>query len=173
MLLRVETTNVDQRCDYCGANHNILWTALRAGVETSDPATPLDPNVIELPTCSDCGSKEFLVRVFVPTENADPATREHRHHDGRLGRLEQLDLEAGQLEHLDRLQLVRRQVADAVGRGQQRADQAPLALIGLSGTAAAVDDHHSSFTGRPAAASTGEACRGPATIGDSHAKQGV
>jgi len=43
-----------------------------------DPPSPLDPNVIGLPVCSGCGSKEFLIRVAASADGADPATLAHR-----------------------------------------------------------------------------------------------
>jgi hypothetical protein len=77
MLLRIEIAEIEQRCDYCGATRTLPLNEIQAGVEAADPPSPLDPNVIGLPVCSACGSKEFLIRVARIASGADAATLDH------------------------------------------------------------------------------------------------
>lgn len=78
MLLRIDNGSATQRCDVCGMQHQIAWTALRAGVESEDPPTPLDPNVIRMPQCPGCSSTEFLIRVTRSDDSPDVPTLDHR-----------------------------------------------------------------------------------------------
>ncbi|MFV8750206.1 hypothetical protein ACNOYE_06620 [Nannocystaceae bacterium ST9] len=73
MLTNISVESIHQRCDACGATRELPRAGLRVGVES-----PRDPNIIELPHCHQCGSREFLNRVVGtdPRESSDGA--EHR-----------------------------------------------------------------------------------------------
>lgn len=78
MLLQVTSTNLEQRCDVCGARRLVAFTDILAGLEGGDPPEPLDPNIIALPVCTDCGAREFLNRVPASEPSASRDAGEHR-----------------------------------------------------------------------------------------------
>jgi hypothetical protein len=63
MLLHVDTTEIEHRCEACGARRRIPLTAMVAGVETGTPPRPGSPNIVALPACEQCLSREFWSRV--------------------------------------------------------------------------------------------------------------
>jgi len=78
MLLQLLATEIEQRCDVCGARRRLALDALQAGVEDGDPPEPVDPNVIVLPPCTGCGAQEFLNRVTTAPRDALDDGAEHR-----------------------------------------------------------------------------------------------
>lgn len=72
MLLQVLANEVEQRCDICGAQRRVAMEALSAGIEFGEPPEPMDPNVIALPLCSECGAREFVRRVGSAEPGAAP-----------------------------------------------------------------------------------------------------
>jgi len=78
MLLKVMSDSIQQRCDACGAERALEHTSLQVGFVHGDPPVPMDPNVIALPSCTDCGASEFLNRVAATDPDEVTDTADHR-----------------------------------------------------------------------------------------------
>lgn len=78
MLLQVLKDSIEQRCDVCNARRELMLESLEAGVALDDPPTPMNPNIIALPSCPHCGSREFLQRVASTDPSEVTETADHR-----------------------------------------------------------------------------------------------
>jgi hypothetical protein len=82
MLLQLLPSELEQRCDICGAQRMLPWNTLRAGIELGDPPEAMTPDVIAMPPCADCRAQEFLNRVGSDEPGAAPGgvddVAEHR-----------------------------------------------------------------------------------------------
>jgi hypothetical protein len=78
MLLQVAPSSLVQRCDFCGEQRTVGFDEIVAGLEAGDPPEPLDPNIVTLPACAECGAKEFLNRVASSEPSAGVDAFEHR-----------------------------------------------------------------------------------------------
>ena len=78
MLVEVHPTQLVQRCDFCGTQRSIAFDDLVAGVQDGDPPEPINPDIVVLPECTQCGAKEFLSRVQSSEPAGGPDVLEHR-----------------------------------------------------------------------------------------------
>lgn len=67
----------EQECEVCGAVRRIPEDDVTVGIEQDGQ---LDPKVVALPACSNCGSREFLIRsADDEPEHPSPGSFGHRH----------------------------------------------------------------------------------------------
>ena len=78
MLLKVSSHAIVQRCDSCGAERQLPYTSLQAGIALGDLPVAGDPNMMALSACPDCGAKEFFNRVAATDPGETSDTADHR-----------------------------------------------------------------------------------------------
>jgi hypothetical protein len=94
-IKQLRNDSITQRCAKCGTERDIEFSDLEIGVEIDSEAGFKDTNIIALPACVKCGSKEFLLRNW--DKSNEPDTSGRLLHRKTVNRLAQYLKEMGRI----------------------------------------------------------------------------